>query len=314
MLNINTKFLAIVLSFMVCVGAGGYQLGRYHHTCEVPSETASPPSAQADSYQLNMSAVRDGSSSFFSEEELGDHFKGKLSYYGVTDVSVNINGETIPLETALKNRQITSEELFQLARADAAIGNCTEFYTSNLGLSRFFYSYPGFELMLTYDVLETASGERQLVNEVAVCSWNYHKNAEKDLLRSKITSPDSIYREDWGITFEVEGASPTRIELSCTQEDGQQIGELRVFDYSIWSNAVGGVEAKSDPSEFIPFVISRNSKSEHTVDLSQKYDALPTGSYQLILYIEDIYDGSQVHPLTKNYTDKQEFLIHFDIP
>lgn len=303
----------LLLFLMFCIGICGYQIGKKHHANENSIE-ASPSLSEQSSRQLSISAVRSASSSFFPAEEMGKKFNGKLSYYGVTDVTIDINGEAIALETALKNQQVTPEELFHLARTDAANGVCTEFYTSDLGLSKFFYSYPKFELMLTYDIFEAANGEQQLINEVAVCSWNYHKKAEQGLLQSEVTSLSSIYREDWGIEFKVMSVSPSQIKLLCTQSGGQQVGELNIISYTIQKVDDADTNLNSDSIEFSPITIPSNCKSEQTIIWPTKYNTLPSGTYQLLLIIQDNYNPTQIHPLIKKYTNKQEYIIKFDIP
>lgn len=304
----------LFLLLIVCVGVCIYLIGKKYNISTHLVATSPSVSAATNSRQLNISAVRQSSHTSFSAEEMGENFTGKLSYYGVTNVTIDINGETIPLENALKNRQITSEELFHLARTDAANGFCTEFITSHLGLSRFFYSYPKFEVMLTYDVFETASGEQKLVNEVAVCSWNYHKKVEEDHMKSTITSPSSIYREDWGLKFKVTNATPTQIEFTSIQSAGHQLGELHIISYTVQTKEGKPINSNSDFSEFTPLVISSNSNSRHTITWSPQYSTLPSGTYELTLVIQDNYEVTQVHPLNKNFTDLQTYIINFEIP
>ena len=54
--------------------------------------------------------------------------------------------------------------------------------------------------------------------------------------------------------------------------------------------------------------------AEIQLDWADIYGELPSGEYEIWLYIQDIFDESQVHPLMQDYHDMQIYPVEFSIP
>lgn len=313
----NTRKHVVCAMLVLAIALCGIIVGLFIGKSESDSEDTVQLSSNvvADQQLLNLSVVSDSSSTAFSSEDINSRNGAKLYYFGVSNVTISIQGQQEKLELALYNNHISIEEITQQVRTDSRNGKCTEICISDLGLSRFFYSYPDFEVMLVYDMFETAYGDQQLINEIAICSYNYHATISPNMFHPEIVEPTSIFYEDWGLTLAIKEVSPQRISIICSHEGGQQIGELRVFSYSLWSDELGYISILANTSHLntLPQDIPKNQSSTLEIDWTGQYGQLSSGEYQLLLYIEDNYDMSEVHPLNKNYTDKQIYKLSFEI-
>lgn len=84
-----------------------------------------------------------------------------LTYYGVQDVTVTLDGRTMPLEQALSEQRLTLDALITQVRQDARQGICQEDSRSDQGLTRFVYRYPDFDLLYIHDLYETPKGKQE---------------------------------------------------------------------------------------------------------------------------------------------------------
>lgn len=53
--------------------------------------------------------------------------------------------------------------------------------------------------------------------------------------------------------------------------------------------------------------------TELTIDWTEPYGELSSGEYELVLWIKDIYDESQKHPLMRNFYDTQIYAVRFTV-
>lgn len=250
-------------------------------------------------------------------EELNGMYDSAITYFEFSDVFIEINGESFSLSSAIRESRISVDEIIAYARSDAKEGHCIESYTSNLGLSRYSYCYPDYELFYSHDIFESSSGQQYLIQSFSVYPPNRF-----DAMWSDFTVLDengkevSIYSEDWGVSFEVIEASASSLEINCTQKGGIQIGQLFVNGFSL---LYAGKEMHYVPkitaeaTNFPETQIDNNSVNKITIDWIQTHGKLPVGDYFLKLYIQEKYDPSSVSPLTRNYTDQQEYIIPFTI-
>lgn len=246
-------------------------------------------------------------------DELGGNFSEDINYLGFSSVTIDIDGDTHPLEDAIRDGLITVEEIFAYARIDARNGICGEKYTSKNGLAYFTYSYPEFDIRLTYDVYETPDGKQHLINDLGI-----YQTGATPYSRYEDENGDRIDMEDWGLEFSVIEATPTSITLQCTQSGGQHIGDLVTTNYEIlqkgiWAEPayVDGVQAPFEYQEDV--TIAQNTTSTYTFDWTGIYQPLEKSDYAFYLYIEDQYDESDFHPLMRNFVDRLCFRIDFSI-
>lgn len=304
----NTFFLALVCLTVLLSGVFGYCIGR--ETVDVEH------TEQAKNYpHLSISAVVDENAGFtdIRIEPHRDGVFGDITYYNLTNVSVEIDEELVHLENALNQHLISLEEIFAYARLDSKAGFCLEAFTSKNGLAAFTYEYPGYVLEMVYDVYETPGLKQYVINDMKL----YAKGSDIHTLYTYEENGERIDKEDWGLLFETDLADANGISIRCSQSGGQQIGELTVESFNIvhaddWE-VILKTNQDSSISKFDPIGISRNSETEINIDWLDCYGPLEKGNYYIVLQIHDTYDIADVHSLMRNYYDTQYYQIAFSI-
>lgn len=248
------------------------------------------------------------------KEELGGNLTEDLSYLDLKDVCITVDGTVYPLENALRDGQITVEEIFAYARLDARNGFCGEKYETEHGLTHFTYCYPEFYLHLVYDVFISPDGSTHLISDIGL----YQPGSNISYFYVDEETGIPLTREDWGLTFEVVEATPTGIVLNCTHSTGQQIGELQAEYYWLSTenheSSIPRLPNVNSTRQNEPlFTIEQNTQGQYSIDWSQYYGELPQGSYIMTLHINDIFNEDQIHPLMEDFSDRQSYDIHFTI-
>lgn len=234
-----------------------------------------------------------------------------LSYDLVENVTVEAQGERMPLEEAISGGKITVDEILADVRRDAAAGICQESTQTVNGLTRFEYAYPEMELWSICDVLETPDGAQPMIR-----SFTVRAPGHPDILSTHFFDMSTPYhyeidREDWGLEFRVRSATPEGITLEISQEGGQQFGQLMATKYSLDASGWQPLGA----ADLTPgWAVNMGGTSQLTIDWTQTIGRLESGDYCLRLHIEDDYDSSDVHPLARNFWDWQSYYIEFRIP
>lgn len=274
--------------------------------------------SSSDSGRRLMISVEEGDSRVISQEELGDHFSEDMLYSGLSNVFIEIDSETVDLAQAISNGSISVAEITAYARIDAQNGVCYEKFTSENGLSCFIYVYPEYEVKIIYDIYETPDGQQHLINDISFYAPGKSIHSSNVYIDADSQYPYSIDREDWGLQFEVLEATHTGITLSCTQSGGQLIGELQATSYSLIAETSGQqiapINGNDSDEDFAVIQIKSNATNDISLCWSNTHGELPSGTYTLVLWLEDVYDISDVHPLMKNFYDTQRYYIEFTIP
>lgn len=249
----------------------------------------------------------------FSSDQIGGNFSQGLKYVLVKDVTIEIDGSNIDLDQALRSNRISEEDIFYYARKDAANGICQEVLESNHGLTTLFYFYPEYDLHLNYDLLETPDGQQHLISNMGIYATGVNRCAPYSFV-----NPDTFTRydlEDWGLNFTTEAALPTGIQLNCTQSGGQQIGQLWITNFEVWRNDIPlpridkDVHATTEDDT----AIEMHASSQITLDWTPYYGELPKGEYMILLYVTDIFNKEDVHPLMVDYHDMWVYTVDFSV-
>ena len=308
------SIIGLILAAAVLLGIG-FAIGRNEIQASVPDATDATDAAEDivhtedDVPALNLTVTRVGNtdSQIFSPEEIGNNFNQGMSYCGVTDVSISLNSGDERLEDALKNGDITEEEIFFRARQDARDGRCQETFETQHGVTFYNYHYPDYDLWLVYDVFHSPNGKAYPVSQLIVfrTTPDYHLHPS-----CAFTDPETgafVNREDWGLTFELSDITSHSATVTCTQSGGQQIGQLKIDGYYI------APEAGTDTPD-CEVEIAMDGTCQFSVDWSETYGDLPSGTYRLYLWVYDIYDESQLHPLMDDFQDWQVLDVELIIP
>lgn len=262
--------------------------------------------------RLNLTATIDqGAYSAISSEDLGRNYTGDIHYSRLTDVAVTLDGKSYPLQQAIAEGRITVEELIAYARIDARNGICGEVKKTKNGLTYFVYCYPDYYVYTAYDVYETPAKGDVLISEFGLM-------APGDIPSFLATDEngDPVDLEDWGLTLEVAQVSSEKLTLRIHQSGGQQLGSLLVvYDtlYRVEATSETIVDAKDETLRNWNAGIEENGTTELTVDLAAEYGELPAGDYRMTLLVEDDFDKEAVHPLMRDYYDRQTYMVEFTI-
>ena len=283
-----------------------------------PETTTAPQEPQADSGQmLKLSVHKDTENAqIFSVEELGGNFNRGLLYRRVKDVTIEVDGKKIPLETALAQGKITEEALWYYTQQDARNGFCQETWESRLGLSWVTFDYGDFSVVMAKDIYETPDGQQHLISSMKVHDPQNGKYSEP--IYGSYYDEETyqrIDREDWGLTFTVSDPSPSGLSVQCRQSGGQQIGQL-IIGWYIISNQDGFIPnlAGTGESPGLDHPVEMNGETTFTINWLEEYGELPSGKYQIDFSVLDEFEESQVHPLMRDYHDWQYYILEFTIP
>lgn len=262
--------------------------------------------------RLNLTATIDqGVYSRISVEDLGGNYEGDIHYSNLTDVAIALDGESWPLEKAIADGRITVEELIAYARIDARNGICGEVKKTKNGLTYFVYCYPDHYVYTAYDVYETPTNGDVLVSEFGLM-------APGDIPSFLATDENGVPvdLEDWGLTLEVVEVSTEALTLHIHQSGGQQLGSLLVeYDtlYRVEGTSETIVDAKVEDLRNWNAGIEENGTTERNVDLLAEYGGLPAGDYRMTLLVRDDFDNETVHPLMRNFYDRQTYTVEFTV-
>jgi len=250
----------------------------------------------------------------FSADELNNNFSHELIYKNVYDVTIEINGKATKLEDALDSGLITEDDIFYYAKLDARAGFCQYVAESINGVTSNFFYYPDFNLQLICDVLEAPDGEQHKISSMLLTP------PDSPLYPQYIFYDENEIRydiENWGLNFIVKSSSSTSITIETTQNEGQQIGQLGIVNYIVGTKDGFCKRIDDNPTHatfynsMLP--LTMNGSGLITIDWSKYYGTLPSGDYEIILYIRDFYDSTKVHPLMRDYMDYWPYKIEFKI-
>lgn len=311
------SIIGLILAAVLLLGIG-FAIGRNEVQASVPDATDATDAADdlnnlahtgddVLALDITVKKVADNHTEIFTPEEIGNNFSHRMGYYGVKDVYINLNGTSERLEDALKNGDITEEEIFFRARQDARKGNCEETFETNHSVSFYTYHYPNYDLRLTYDVFDSPNGKSYPISQMLL-----FRTADNYLVSPscQFFDPETglfVNAEDWGLTFEPSNVTSHGITVTCTQSGGQQIGQLKVDGCYITPE----IDADDPDCEV---ELTMDGTCQFTIDWSKCYGELPSGTYYLMLSVYDIYDESQLHPFMDNFQDWQLHDIEFTIP
>ena len=138
-----------------------------------PGSTADP-----ETHKLHLQ-YEPGSSSpslTVKSDTLNGHYEGNLFFVGLQNVTIRLDGTDYLLETAIREGDISVEEIVAYARIDARNGFCTEKEHTENGLSQFTYDYGDYRINTIDDVYETPDGQSHRIKTFAVMAASVVEN------------------------------------------------------------------------------------------------------------------------------------------
>lgn len=260
-------------------------------------------------------------STIYPPEELSNAWNGTIELVGIDQVFLSVNGRKVVLIDAVKNGEVTPEELIAQAFIDARTGVCTRADWEDKGLSRFDFHYPAFDLAITMDVCKTA--KREKISVLALTFYPAGKAASYGVARyiyDQAGQQIDRYAEDWGVEVQVSNVIPTSVSLTIKQKNGQETGTIVATHYSLLGEnaALPGPEMICTGEEArrlseLETTIAPNDTTQLTIDWTALYGPLPAGEYTLALSIQDIFDSAVISPLTEDYEDHTRIFVPFAV-
>lgn len=113
---------------------------------------------------------------------------------------------------------------------------------------------------------------------------------------------ESAEQDSLGISLRILNASPTGLTIECTQSGGTVRGELRTSWYVLRDDN-GYVRNLANTGEAPGFEhpIKTDSTTLLTMDWTDEYGELPSGTYKLVLFVEDVYGEFTGKPFEEDY-------------
>jgi len=283
--------------------------------------------------RLNLSCDTDADSNIhIPADALDGNYDRGINYVGIKNLTIDIAGKRMPLESAIAGGAITVEEIYAYAMIDARNGFCTETGNSNNGLSYFVYSYPEVcDLYFSHDVYETPSGKTYKIMKFNVYPYMeaeniYYIPTEYDEFGNSFPAD----REDWKLTFKIDNISSSGFDIQIFQPDStvrngrsQHIGELHLVSFRLEyldtniPESIQNIDLCSFALQEENSGIEQNIVNTFSINASEIEGfpaSLPSGSYQICLEIRDVFNQDAVHPLMTDYHQSQSYRIRFDIP
>lgn len=287
--------------------------------------------SEADQRHLRISATVNADAGFTNIPLEQGNYK-ELTLLNLENVTIDLDGDVMKLEDALREGRVTAEQLVAWARLDASEGLCNEVAKSKNSLTEFTYRYPkfGYTLRSIYDLFEATNGRQYLIADVSIYAASteprYRLPVEDEDVIIYTTADEPHYLlpveeqtgypidyEDWGLTFEISEVDRTGLTIACTQSGGQQLGRLEMVSYSLYAGE-GTEPLKFDGiGKFDGQYLPQDGTEEFSIDWAGDYGTLPSGNYVFQLRVRDVYDKSQVHPLVEKFHDMQSYYVKFTV-
>lgn len=237
-------------------------------------------------------------------DSFDDSIDEDLYYYGLSEVNVAVNGETMCFTDALAKGYITLDGVIAKCNKDVSNGICEEVSYDDGGSS--VYKYNGFNIIKYH----TLDGNRDVYigssdMDINIC------NVETSM--PVITSQPSIpYEDDWGLTLNVEDAL-NGVTYYFTQSGGNPTGELMYgSDYTVeklvdgkWITVDYIVEGDVTWTSEAYFIPMNSTTEKKTISFEYLYGELTNGVYR---FGKSVMDFRQ----TGNF-DTKMYYAEFDI-
>ena len=300
----------LIILFTILAYYVGYASGS--NTNLLSSENITEAEDSSIKRQLYIYADVANDSTVISKSSLGGKHNRDIQCRNLSNIRIKVGQKQMPLQNAIHDGYISIAQIFANARIDAENGFCDEYFESKHGLTHFTYTYPEFDMRVIYDIYETPDGSQNLISDLMFFESGSAIGPYTDFYDEANIRLD---REDWGITLETDKVTSTSITLKCSQFGGQQIGELVITQF-ILINQYGFVPELEDVESSTGYQLSipMGTKSQLTLDWDEIYGELSSGEYIIRLYITDMFDENQVHPLMDDFHDTQAYEVFFSIP
>ncbi len=314
MIRFQSILLTLALLLTLC-GCAAQDVQSDTAPAEI-METTSEPTVQEPGQFLPISAEPDDGENAHANQVDKTYFHGvfnsDISYFYLKNVTISLDGQSLPLEEAIRDGKVMLPQLRAWAQMDAAKGFCREETFTDLGLTYWIYHYPDYDVRLVYDYYETPDGNAYLMEDLDLYAPGDCHMDELGMFIKEGGSPvDLIDKEDWGLTFQVTEVTPDGITIGTTQTGGQQVGSLTGYRYVIYSDDLPELSPIGADLEGV--ALTMDGTGEFSIDWTEAYGQLQPGTYTIRIYFEDHFDPETIHPLIVKYHKRQGYDITFTL-
>lgn len=322
--------LAILILVILFAGCAGNDASPVTAETEITEAGAPSPAFPEDQrLRLTVGYAKESGCIRPDPDSPGELYYGadSINYQNLTDIRIEIDGETMLLQEAMEQDLVTTDELEAWARVDAKRGYCNMAYGSTNGFAQYAYKYHDFVLQSRYDIYEAPNGMLYHDQILTLSNpANYISVTEKNISRPH-PRPEAVSEnnpwglldvEDWGVKFEVLSASPTQLTLRCTQSGGQHVGQLKMengYAVSQLDNRGAYTDVSYEHESFrlpaIDVTIENEGVTEFTIVWPESWGELPIGEYEFTFQLKDTYE--EMPPLMRNYEDFQTYTVAFTV-
>ena len=242
---------------------------------------------------------------YFPGSVLGKNLNPGMDYQYVGNVQIQVGRESLPLEKAIRDGQVTIQQMYAKACKDAEENSCTLTRLSQNGVTNNLFCYPDFQINIVDDLLEY-DGRDIPVAYLAVSSSEQTPNTI-DGWDSQRKSPR--VKEDWGLSFEA-AFSDSSLSVTVHQSGGMQQGMLTVENAAIidqYPFALSDQDGNVRLTQLEGAPLTMDGESRMEINLAEFLGQEPEkGTYTLRICIED-------HVLSEQ-TPKHQSSQYYSIP
>lgn len=230
---------------------------------------------------------------------------------GVSQVTIPLNGKSLPLEVALEHGDVTLNQILYAAREDSAKGLCQAADESDNGLRLSVFSYPEYDLAIIDDILEPPTGEDRHIQFLSL-----RRPGQGGLPARSLRDRETgllVDMEDWGLSFQTKDVTAEGLTLVCSQSGGQQLGVLSLALDCI-TQGKKSLEIQQKPELLLLGDLEMEGQREFTVSWKESLGSLASGEYVLEMVVTEGPGRDNVHPLTQDFHAIQDYAISFQVP
>ena len=222
-----------------------------------------------------------------------------LYYYGLHDVYVTVDGDTLPLKEALSYGKVTLDGIIaECNRLNAASGYRIETSYDDGGSS--LYDFGDYKIIKYH----TLDGNRDVYIGTKDMGINA-KNATAVCIGAYLW-------KDWGLRLEAREVTPKGATIVFKQKGGNVTGELQTGE-AFWLEKLSGgkwISCETNPLldyafNMVAYILKNNVETELKTEWKWLYNSLPKGKYRIAKEVDDFRGTGDF--------DEQIFYAYFEI-
>ena len=204
-----------------------------------------------------------------------------LYYYGLHDVFVTVDGDTLPLKEALSYGKVTLDGIIADCNKQSALSGYSMEPTYKDGGSVLF-DFGDYKILKYH----TIDGNRDV----------YIGTSDMDINAKNATavSISAYLWKDWGLRLEAKDVTPNGVTIVFKQKGGNVTGELQTGE-AFWIEKLSGgkwISCETNPLidyafHMVAYMVNSDGETELATDWNWLYGALGGGRYRIAKEVDD---------------------------